>query len=52
MLYSVAVEVLYRSEVKAFFEMPFEGAERKAADLRQVLQFYLLRIVFADVADR
>ena len=52
LLYSVAVEVLYGSEVKALLEVAFEGAERKAADLREVLQFYLLRIIFANVADR
>ena len=52
LLYSVAVEVLYRIEVKALIEVAFEVTVRKAAGLRQVLQFYLLRIIFADVADR
>ena len=52
LLYSVAIEVLYRREVEALFEVPFESAERESADLGQVFQFNLLGIVFANVVDR
>jgi len=45
LLYTVAIQVLDGSKVKAFLEMPLKGAEGEAALFREILQLDFLSIV-------